>query len=119
MRIATWNLNSVKARLPRLLSWLELRQPDVLLVQETKATEQSWPATELRNLGYESAHLGSGRWNGVGILSRVGLDDVTRGLTDQPEFDGAVEDRAIGANCAGLRLWSLYVPTRRQGGRQH
>jgi exodeoxyribonuclease III len=119
MRIATWNLNSVKARLPRLLSWLELRQPDVLLVQETKATEQSWPAAELQNLGYESAHLGTGRWNGVGILSRVGLDEVTRGLTDQPEFDGAVEDRAIGATCAGLRLWSLYVPNGRQVGHQH
>ncbi|MDQ1745380.1 MAG: exodeoxyribonuclease [Pseudonocardiales bacterium] len=119
MRIATWNLNSVKARLPRLLTWLELRQPDVLLAQETKATEQSWPAGELRNLGYESAHLGTGRWNGVAILSRVGLDEVTRGLTGQPEFDGAVEDRAIGASCAGLRLWSLYVPNGRQVGHQH
>src|ERR1700710_1408364 len=119
MRIATWNLNSVKARLPRLLSWLELRQPDVLLAQETKATEQSWPAAELRALGYESAHLGTGRWNGVGILSRVGLDDVTRGLTGQPDFEGAIEDRAIGASCARLRLWSLYVPNGRQVGHQH
>ncbi|MEO6503479.1 MAG: exodeoxyribonuclease III [Jatrophihabitantaceae bacterium] len=119
MRIATWNLNSVKARLPRLLSWLELRQPDVLLVQETKATEQSWPAAELRAQGYESAHLGSGRWNGVGILSRVGLADVSQGLAGQPSFDGAMEDRAIGATCAGIRLWSLYVPNGRTVGHQH
>jgi exodeoxyribonuclease-3 len=119
MRIATWNLNSVKARLPRLLSWLELRQPDVLLVQETKVAELSWPGAEFEALGYQSAHLGSGRWNGVGILSRVGLDDVTRGLAAQPLFDGAVEDRAIGATCAGIRLWSLYVPNGRTVGHQH
>ena len=119
MRIATWNVNSVKARLPRLLSWLADRQPDVLLVQETKATEQSWPADQLAELGYESAHLGSGRWNGVGILSRVGLDDVSRGLAGQPDFDGALEDRAIGATCAGIRLWSLYVPNGRQVGHLH
>jgi exodeoxyribonuclease-3 len=119
MRIATWNLNSVKARLPRLLSWLELREPDVLLVQETKATEESWPAAELQAQGYESAHLGNGRWNGVAILSRVGLADITRGLPAQPAFDGAVEDRAIGATCAGIRLWSLYVPNGRTVGHQH
>jgi exodeoxyribonuclease-3 len=119
MRIATWNLNSVKARLPRLLSWLADRQPDVLLVQETKATEASWPAGELAALGYESVHLGSGRWNGVGILSRVGLTDVTRGLPGQPAFDGIVEDRAIGATCAGIRLWSLYVPNGRTVGHPH
>src|ERR1700709_367851 len=97
MRIATWNLNSVKARLPRLVSWLADRQPDVLLVQETKATEESWPAGPVAELGYDSVHLGSGRWTGVAILSRVGLDDVTRGLAGQPDFDGALEDRAIGA----------------------
>ena len=119
MRIATWNLNSIKARLPRLLSWLADRQPDVLLVQETKATEQSWPAAELAAAGYESVHLGNGRWNGVGILSRVGIADVTRGLTGQPDFDGVLEDRAIGATCAGIRLWSLYVPNGRVVGHQH
>lgn len=119
MRIATWNVNSVKARLPRLQSWLADRQPDVLLVQETKATEESWPAGQLADLGYDSAHLGSGRWNGVAILSRVGLADVTRGLAGQPDFDGALEDRAIGATCAGIRLWSLYAPNGRQLGHPH
>lgn len=119
MRIATWNLNSVKARLPRLLSWIDDRQPDVLLVQETKATEQSWPAAELTARGYESVHLGTGRWNGVAIVSRLGLSDISRGLHEQPPFDGVPEDRAIGATCAGIRLWSLYVPNGRTVGHPH
>ena len=119
MRIATWNVNSVKARLPRLLAWLADRQPDVLLVQETKVAEPGWPTEPLAELGYESAHLGSGRWNGVAILSRIGLADVSYGLAGQPDFDGAVEDRAIGATCGGIRLWSLYVPNGRQVGHQH
>jgi len=119
VRIATWNVNSVKARLPRLLSWLADRQPDVLLVQETKVPEQGWPAGPLAELGYDSVHLGSGRWNGVGILSRVGLADVTYGLPGQPDFDDAAEDRAVGATCGGIRLWSLYVPNGRQVGHLH
>ena len=119
MRIATWNLNSVKPRLPRLLSWLADRQPDVLLVQETKATDDAWPGAALAASGYESAHHGSGRWNGVAIISRVGLADVTRGLTGQPSFEADVEARAIGASCAGLRLWSLYVPNGRAIGHEH
>jgi exodeoxyribonuclease-3 len=119
MRIVTWNLNSVKARLPRLLSWLSERQPDVLLAQETKATEDSWPAAALADLGYESAHLGNGRWNGVAILSRVGLADITLGLPGQPGFDGLAEARAIGATCRGIRLWSLYVPNGRSVGHEH
>ena len=82
-------------------------------------TEQSWPAAELAARGYESAHLGSGRWNGVAILSRVGLTDVTRGLSEQPSFEGSAEDRAIGATCAGIRLWSLYVPNGRVVGHPH
>ena len=119
MRIATWNVNSVKARLPRLLGWLEQRQPDVLLVQETKATDESWPAGPLEERGYESVHHGTGRWNGVAILSRVGLDGVTRGLTAEPDFAGQTEARAIGATCAGLRLWSVYVPNGRTVGSDH
>jgi exodeoxyribonuclease III len=119
VRIATWNVNSVKARLPRLLGWLEQRQPDVLLVQETKATDESWPAGPLQELGYESVHHGTGRWNGVAIASRVGLDRVTRGLTAEPGFGGQTEARAIGADCAGLRLWSIYVPNGRTVGSDH
>ena len=113
MRIATWNVNSVKARMPRLLTWLQERQPDVVLMQETKSTEAAWPAAEFAALGYESAHYGDGRWNGVAALSRVGLDDVTRGLPGQPTFDGALESRALGVTAAGFRLWSLYVPNGR------
>jgi exodeoxyribonuclease III len=119
VRIATWNLNSVKARLPRLLAWLDERQPDVLLVQETKSTEDAWPALPFLERGYESAHHGAGRWNGVGILSRVGLDEVLRDLPGQPGFDGVVEPRAIAATCGGIRLWSVYVPNGRSVGSPH
>lgn len=113
MRIATWNVNSAKARQPRLLAWLEQRRPDVLLLQETKLADAAWPAEVYADAGYDSAHHGTGRWNGVAVLSRVGLTQVTRGVPEQAAFDGVLEGRAIGATCAGLRLWSLYVPNGR------
>ena len=119
MRIATWNVNSVKSRLPRLLPWLADRAPDVLLLQETKSTDEAWPAGVFAELGYASVHLGTGRWNGVAVLSRVGLDHVTLGLPGQPAFEGVVEPRAIGVSCAGVRLWSLYVPNGRKAGSPH
>jgi exodeoxyribonuclease-3 len=119
VRIATWNVNSVTARLPRLLAWLSDRGPDVLLLQETKCPDEAWPAAALADLGYESAHLGTGRWNGVAVLSRVGLELVTLGLPGQPSFEGVAEPRAIGASCAGVRLWSLYVPNGRKAGSAH
>lgn len=119
MRVATWNVNSVTARMPRLTDWLERRSPDVLLVQETKATDDAWPAADFSRLGYESVHLGNGRWNGVAVLSRVGIDDVTVNLPGQPEFEGSVEPRAIGAICGGVRLWTLYVPNGRTLGSPH
>ena len=119
MRIATWNVNSAKARQPRLLAWLEQREPDVVLLQETKLADDAWPAQVYADAGYASAHHGTGRWNGVAILSRVGLDDVVRDVPGQVEFDGAMEGRAIGATCGGLRLWSLYVPNGRGVGTPH
>lgn len=119
MRIASWNVNSIKARLPRLLSWLGEREPDVLLMQETKASESSFPVEPLAELGYRAAHLGGGRWNGVAIISRIGLDDVTCGLPDQPALDGQREARAVGATVAGIRLWSVYVPNGRAVGSAH
>jgi exodeoxyribonuclease-3 len=119
VRLATWNVNSVTSRLPRLLPWLADRAPDVLLLQETKCTDEAWPADVFADLGYASAHLGTGRWNGVAALSRVGLDLVTRGLPGQPAFEGVVEPRALGVSCAGLRLWSLYVPNGRKAGSAH
>ncbi|MBV9484862.1 MAG: exodeoxyribonuclease III [Frankiaceae bacterium] len=127
MRIATWNVNSVGARLPRLNEWLELVEPDVLCLQETKCADDAFPGDRAEELGYEIALNGEGRWNGVAILSRVGLADVSRGFDGQPAYDppadeddpaliGAppkVEARAIGATCGGLRIWSLYVPNGR------
>lgn len=113
MRIATWNINSVSVRTDRLLAWLESAQPDVLCLQELKVAADQFPVAEVEAAGYAVAAHGDGRWNGVAILSRVGLDDVTRGLPDQPAFDGAVEPRAIGATCGGVRVWSVYVPNGR------
>jgi exodeoxyribonuclease-3 len=127
VRIATWNVNSVGARLPRLNEWLELAEPDVLCLQETKCASDAFPGERAEELGYEIAANGEGRWNGVAILSRVGLDEVSLGFEGQPAYDpppdeddpaliGAppkVESRAVGATCGGLRIWSLYVPNGR------
>jgi exodeoxyribonuclease-3 len=112
MRLATWNVNSVRARLPRLLEWLGEARPDVLCLQETKIPDDGFPTGEVAELGYEAATHGDGRWNGVALLSRVGLDDVVRGLPDEPGFPDP-EARAVGATCAGLRVWSVYVPNGR------
>lgn len=127
MRIATWNVNSVGARLPRLNEWLELAEPDILCLQETKCAADAFPGEGAEALGYEIAVNGDGRWNGVAILSRVGLADVSRGFDGQPPYAppadeddpaliGAppmVEARAIGATCSGVRIWSVYVPNGR------
>jgi len=112
MRLATWNVNSVRARLPRLLEWLGETRPDVLCLQETKIPDDGFPTAEVADLGYEAATHGDGRWNGVALLSRVGLEGVARGLPDEPGFPDP-EARAIGATCAGLRVWSVYVPNGR------
>lgn len=123
MRLATWNVNSVTARLPRLLAWLDDSAPDVLCLQETKVATDAFPTAECEARGYELAVHGEGRWNGVAILSRVGLADVALGFPGQPGFgagaEGAlfeaakVEARAVGATCGPLRVWSLYVPNGR------
>jgi exodeoxyribonuclease-3 len=119
MRIATWNVNSVGARLPRLLAWLASAQPDVLCLQELKCTSEAFPLTAVGELGYEVAAHGIGRWNGVAILSRVGLADVTRGLLDQPGYEDVAEPRAVGATCGGVRVWSVYVPNGREPAHPH
>jgi exodeoxyribonuclease III len=119
MRIATWNVNSVGARLPRLLAWLESAAPDVLCLQELKCATDAFPHDEVTTLGYQVAAYGLGRWNGVAILSRVGLDDVRRGLVDEPSYEDATEPRAIGATCQGVRIWSVYVPNGREPGHPH
>jgi exodeoxyribonuclease-3 len=106
MRLATWNVNSVTARLPRLVEWLETVKPDVVCLQETKVA--SFPEVA----GYEVAAFGNGRWNGVALLSRVGLSDVEHGFAGEPGFPDP-EPRAIRATCGGLRVWSVYVPNGR------
>jgi exodeoxyribonuclease III len=107
VRVATWNVNSLNARWDRLVGFLARRDVDILLVQETKMKEEVFPFEEIANLGYEAAHFGQGQWNGVAVLSRVGLTSVTRGLYDDPEA------RFIGATCGDLRVYSCYVPNGR------
>lgn len=125
MRIATWNVNSLTARLPRLLDWLEGTRPDVVCVQEIKMDAIDVPREELAAAGYEVAAYGIGRWNGVAILSRIGLADEHRGLFDEPEYRseearaGVIEPRAIAATCGGLRIWTVYVPNGREVGHPH
>lgn len=125
MRIATWNVNSIGARLPRLLDWLERASPDVVCLQELKCSPAEFPTDEVGGLGYKAAVHAAGRWNGVAILSRVGLDDVHNGLVDEPGFlaEGtmlpAAENRAVAATCGGVRVWSVYVPNGRELGHPH
>src|SRR3954468_372537 len=119
MRIATWNVNSITARLPRLLAWLESSGTDVLCLQEAKLAEAQFPFEPLRELGYEAAVNATGRWNGVAVLSRVGLDDVVSGLPGGPDYDGGQEPRAIAATCGPARVWSVYVPNGREVGHPH
>ena len=115
MRVATWNVNSVKQRVPRLLPWLDERQPDVVCLQEIKVTHAAFTellGDELAARGYAFAVHGQPQWNGVAILSRAGLDDVLTGLPSEPGFPG-LEARAISATCAGVRVHSVYVPNGR------
>jgi exodeoxyribonuclease-3 len=112
MRFATWNVNSVKARLPRLLDWLAGTAPDVVCLQETKVAADGFPEREVAELGYETASYGQGRWNGVALLSRIGLDDVRRGFAGEPGYPDP-EARAISARCGGVRFMSVYVPNGR------
>ena len=122
MRLATWNVNSALSRLPRLLPWLDERAPDVVCLQETKLSDEAFAEAfdgPLAERGYRVAHVGEGRWNGVAVLSRVGLDDVVRALPDAPRFADAVEARAVTATCGGLRITSVYVPNGRAPGDPH
>ena len=117
MRIATWNVNSLKARLPRVEEWLADVQPDVLCMQETKLADDAFPALTFAALGYESAHHGQGQWNGVAILSKVGLTDVVANFADGGEPDP--DARIITAVCDGVRISSVYVPNGRSLDHEH
>lgn len=110
MRLATWNVNSLAARLPRVIDWIESNQPDVLCMQETKLADDKFPEKEFTDLGYQVASNGDGRWNGVAIASRVGLRDVTRGFGTPDDEYGR---RVISATCASTRVFSVYVPNGR------
>jgi exodeoxyribonuclease-3 len=121
VRIATWNVNSLKQRLPRLLPWLDERQPDVVGLQETKLTDEAsveLMGDELADRGYTAAFHGEAAWNGVAILSRVGLENVVLGLNGAPGFPHP-EARAIAATCGGIRFTSVYVPNGRAPDSEH
>ncbi len=121
MRIVTWNVNSLKQRMPRFLPWLDERQPDVVCLQETKLTDDALAelvGEELSARGYEVAAHGESAWNGVAIISRVGLEDVVRGIEGAPGFPHP-EARAVSATCAGVRVVSVYVPNGRAPDSDH
>ena len=128
MRLATWNVNSLNVRLPRVEEWLGYAQPDVLCMQETKLADEAFPVMPFQALGYEVAFHGEGRWNGVAIASRVGIADPITNFGDGPvrdsragasvavsedDFDPFDEARMVSAVCAGIRVASLYAPNGR------
>jgi exodeoxyribonuclease-3 len=130
MRLATWNVNSIRARVDRVTDWLARADVDVLAMQETKCADDQFPTMPFAAIGYEVVHCGFNQWNGVAIASRVGVDDVQVGFDGQPTWSAAsavdepqaptarrveatAEARALGATCAGVRVWSLYVPNGR------
>jgi exodeoxyribonuclease III len=113
MRIATWNVNSLNARLPRVEEWIDYAQPDVLCMQETKLADGAFPTMAFSALGYESVSNGDGRWNGVALASRVGLEEVARGFGGPGDDQGA---RLVAATCGGVRVHSVYVPNGREVG---
>ena len=121
MRIATWNVNSVRSRIDRVEAFLQRHEIDVLALQETKARDDQWPIMGLEALGYEVATSGYNQWNGVAIASRVGLSDVRVGFEGMPQWGEPLADeaRALGATCNGVQVWSLYVPNGRALGDPH
>lgn len=123
MRIATWNVNSVRTRAERIAAFLERHDVDVLAMQETKVSDDKFPYSAFTAAGYEVAHVGHNQWNGVAIASRVGLDNVRTSFTRQPTFaktgEPELEARAVGATCGGVDVWSLYVPNGRAIGDPH
>ena len=122
MRIATWNVNSLKARLEKVQWWLERAKPDVLLMQETKLTDADAPVDTFKQAGYELLHHGEGRWNGVAIASRCGMGGVItnfgeplrRAQTSEVGDDEPLaEARMVAAECGGMRIICVYAPNGR------
>lgn len=125
MRLATWNVNSVRARSERLATWLRVAECDIICLQETKCSDQAFPTDVFSAAGYDVAHWGSGAYNGVAIASRVGIDDVVTGFgpgderlraraepTWDPHWLG--EPRALTATCGGSRVMTVYAPNGRR-----
>jgi exodeoxyribonuclease III len=108
MRLATWNVNSLRARLPRVEQWITANEPDILCLQETKVLDEEFPHLAFAALGYEACSWGAGRWNGVAITSRLPMKDRVKGFGEEP--------RLISAICGDLRVASLYVPNGREVG---
>jgi exodeoxyribonuclease III len=121
VRLATWNVNSIRARAERVVGWLQRAEIDVLAMQETKTRDEQFPYMSFEAAGYEVHHLGFSQWNGVAIASRVGLTDVATEFEGMPHWGEplAAEARALGATCDGVRVWSLYVPNGRALGDPH
>jgi exodeoxyribonuclease-3 len=117
MLVATWNVNSLKARMPRVEDWLAQVRPDVLCLQETKLSDEAFPAAAFEELGYQSAHHGQGQWNGVAILSRMGIEDPHGGFAEGIEADD--DARLVSATCGGVRVHSVYVPNGREVDHEH
>jgi exodeoxyribonuclease III len=115
--VATWNVNSLNARLDRVLDWLAQVEPDVVCLQETKLPDTGFPAMAFSALGYDSVHHGEGRWNGVAILSRMGVGEPMAGFA--PEIEPDVDARLVSATCGGVRVHSVYVPNGREVGCDH
>lgn len=119
VRLATWNVNSIRARVDRVTDWLSRGEVDVLAMQETKCSDEQFPTMPFAALGYEVVHCGFNQWNGVAIASRIGIDDVQVGFegqptwSDKPDIEALAEARALGATCGGVRVWSLYIPNGR------
>src|SRR5579875_2216647 len=118
MRLATWNVNSLKARMPKVEEWIRYAAPDILCMQETKLADAAFPAMAFAALGYETAYHGNGRWNGVAIASKVGLAEAQPGFAGE-ELSDIEECRFISALCGGVRVGSVYVPNGRSVGSEH
>jgi exodeoxyribonuclease-3 len=118
VKIATWNVNSLRARAERVQGWIEEHAPDVLLLQETKCSDANFPSEIFSTLGYEVVHHGNGQWNGVAVVSRVGLDAPRGGFFDD-DLDAIAECRIVTARCGGVRCTSVYVPNGRTVGSEH
>jgi exodeoxyribonuclease-3 len=116
VRLATWNVNSLKARLERVEAWIAETGPDVLCIQETKLSDDAFPALSLAALGYDAVHHGQGRWNGVAILSRIGIDEVVHGFADDDTADE--EARLLTARCGGTVVVTAYAPNGREVGHE-